>query len=220
MSRLLSLLVVFCLVVASGLSAAEAKKPKAKAKPQHTRTEGKAKKAVTKSEDVEQVEAVEPAEPEGEGKDAEDKKEGGFFEMVGHLHPAVVHMPIGWLVLLLLLDLAAFLLNRPELLPVGPWVGLGVVLSFIPAAITGLLRFDGLPQDPEAAAPALLHRNVMYGCLVLCIVALVVRVMNRNELEGRNKWIYLGLVASACLTVTIGGHLGGQLVYGNDFLPF
>jgi uncharacterized membrane protein len=219
MSRLLSLLVVLCLVIASGLSA-EAKKPKSKGKQQHAHSEGKAKKAVGKSEEVEEVEAVEPAEADAEGKNGEEKKEGGIFEVVGHLHPAVVHMPIGWLVLLFLLDLAAFLLNRPELLPAGPWVGLGVVLSFIPAAITGLLRFDGLPQDPEAAAPALLHRNVMYGCLILCIAALVMRVMNRNELEGRTKWIYLGLVASACLTVTIGGHLGGQLVYGNDFLPF
>src|SRR5687768_613844 len=111
MSRLLSLFVVLCLVVASGLSAAEAKKPKPKAKQQHARSEGKGKKAAAKAEEVEEVEAVEPAEAEGDSKASEEKKEGGFFEVVGHLHPAVVHMPIGWLVLLFLLDLAAFLLN-------------------------------------------------------------------------------------------------------------
>ena len=49
---------------------------------------------------------------------------------------------------------------------------------------------------------------------------LIIRLARRNKLEGALRWIYLLLLIIASVVVGFGGHLGGQLVYGEQHLPF
>ncbi len=184
--------------------------------------------AQEKVEKIEEVEAVEPVDAKSGGDVVGGEKGGspkgdaplGPVDYVGHLHSAMVHLPIAWMLLLLLVDAAAWGLGRKELETAGLYLTGLALVSFIPAAITGLVRVTQLSQDPESLAPALLHRNVMYGCAALCAVLLGLRVKSKNNLEGPLKWVYLALLGITVALVSLGGHLGGKLVFGDDFLPF
>lgn len=192
--------------------------------------------AAKPEEKVEQVEAVEAVEPTADQKTATPGAAGaggadspapakqdeplGWFGIAAHLHSAMVHLPIAWLMLLLLTDLAAWGLGRRELTQAGLYLNGLALLSFIPAVATGLLRLTQLPQDPQNLEPAVLHRNIMYGCAALTAVLLGLRLLRKNELTGAVKWLYLALLALTVALVSLGGHLGGKLVFGDDFLPF
>ena len=185
--------------------------------------------AEEKVEKIEEVEAVEPVDAKGEtDAGGGDKPEGapksdaplGPVDYVGHLHSAMVHLPIAWVMLLLLVDVAAWGFGRMELASAGFYLNGLALVSFIPAAITGLVRVTQLAQDAESLAPALLHRNIMYGCAALCAALLGIRVKAHNKLDGPIKWVYLALLAITVGLVSFGGHLGGKLVFGDDFLPF
>lgn len=174
-------------------------------------------------EEVEPVEAVEAVEStsSGDSKPAEVGDETpGFMEVVSRLHPAVVHLPIAWVMLLFLADFGAFVLNRREVQAAGLYLSVLAFLSFFPSALTGLLRLEHLPQDPTAIAPALVHRNLMYVCCVLSGAMAGLRIWKKNELEGVLRWTYLAMVSVTFFLVGWGAHLGGRLVYGDDFLPF
>lgn len=179
-------------------------------------------------EKVEEVEAVEPVDAKPAEGEAGANKEGtpkgdaplGPVDYIGHMHSAVVHLPIAWMLLLLLVDGAAWGLGREELVTAGLYLTGLALLSYFPAAVTGLVRVTQLSQDPESLAPALLHRNVMYGCAALTAVLLGIRVRTKNVLEGPIKWVYLALLGITVGLVSLGGHLGGKLVFGDDFLPF
>jgi len=139
----------------------------------------------------------------------------------GRLHPALVHFPIAWIVLLLLLE-CMHLKRETKInylfLNVLPWL---VVASFIPALISGFLRFDELPQEQDFVGPASIHRNLMLATFLSLVLSLVCRFFTQKK---RNKlfwqYCYLGLLVLAVVLGTLGGHEGGELVYGDDHLPF
>ena len=142
-------------------------------------------------------------------------------EWLSHLHAALVHLPIAWVLLLALCDATALLGRRYELLMPGLYLCGLSALSFIPAAATGLLRFSYLPHETAAdAAQGLLHRNVMYGAAFALSLCFAVRVWHRSRFEGRPLKVYLVMLMAAVGLTVAGGHLGGALVYGDDFLSF
>ena len=175
---------------------------------------------VEKVEEVEAVEAVEATPEGGKAADGGGEEAPGFLEVLSRLHPAVVHLPIAWVMLLFLTDVGAFVLGRREVLTAGLYLSVLAFLSFFPSALTGLLRLDHLPQDATAIAPALVHRNIMYLCCVLSGAMAGLRIWKKNEIEGNLRWVYMAMVSATFLLVAWGAHLGGRLVYGDDFLPF
>jgi uncharacterized membrane protein len=173
-------------------------------------------------DDVEEVEDVEPVEvvqPTAVGGDTAATAGPGLVEYVGRLHPLLVHLPIGWLLALVLFDLAGLVFGREGFARAGFWLLVLTVAAAIPAVITGLLRADEL-ADKGAQSPLFAdHRNLMLTVTGLCIVALGVRIARRKVLDGAWRWIYLIILLSAAGLMAWGGHLGGQLVYGQDYLP-
>jgi uncharacterized membrane protein len=143
-----------------------------------------------------------------------------LLTLIGRLHPAMVHFPIGWLIALVLVDTLTFVVGRKELWPAGQ-VLLGVtVLSFIAAGATGFLRANQLPADAATQHAIADHRNVMLLSFALVVVAAILRWALRGQLAGPRKAAYLGLVLLAAALVLFGGHLGGRLVFGDSYLPF
>ena len=146
--------------------------------------------------------------------------EPGVKELAGRMHPALVHFPIGWITLVLLLDLLTFVLGRRELEAAGLWVLAFGVLAFIPAAVTGLLRADSLTVSAGIYYPVELHRNLAFLVLLICLIALVTRFRARKNLTGVVQWLYLAMMVAAAGLIGFVGHLGGKMVYGENFLPF
>jgi len=166
------------------------------------------------TEDIEELESFEDFEI------VEADTAPGPVELAGRMHPALVHFPIGWITLVLLLDLLTIVLGRRELEPAGLWaLGLGV-LAFIPAVASGLLRADYLTVSADIYYPVETHRNLALLVLLVCIIALVLRFKSRKNFSGAVQWIYLALMAVAVGLIGFVGHLGGKMVYGENFLPF
>lgn len=180
-------------------------------------------------DDVEEIEDIEPqandnVAPAGAAKGApgadQDNRPHGLVEWISRMHAAMVHLPIAWTMLLCLTDIATFLLGRRELRKAGLYLAVLALCSCLPAAISGLWRLDHLPQEPAAVAPALVHRNIMYVSSALLATLVALRGWRRNELAGIYRAVYMALVAMVTTLVAFGAHLGGALVYGDDFLPF
>ncbi len=160
-------------------------------------------------EEAESVEAVEEVAVEGGSR---------VGELVGYFHSAAVHMPIAWLVLLALVDVATFALRKGELLRLGFALLAITAASFVPAMLTGLARLENMALEPEALAPAVQHRNIMFICAAIVLAALALRWRKKNQLGGAPAYAYGALLTAATALVIIGGHLGGAMIFGDP--PF
>ena len=162
--------------------------------------------------------------------------------VIGRLHPVLIHFPIALLYLLLIVEIGAFCLrlqrfkdhqleyyeedgrNRksvassPVLEIVARWVVIGAALSFVPAAATGFLRAGELPSSE--AVDILWHRNAALAAAVLTLTAAVLRTSTPAGKHGTKLYVYYFLLISGALLIALAGHMGGELVYGEDYLPF
>ncbi len=167
-------------------------------------------------EDVEDVEEVAVVTASG----APGAAAPGLYEYTGRMHPAVVHFPIGWLVLLLLVDLGAFVLRRSGWEKWGLYVLIGTVASFVPAIVTGFIRGNHLPNDAGVLAEMADHRNLALVMAGLTTLALGIRLWRRNDLQRAYRYVYLLLIVASSALVLLTGHEGAKMVYGENYLPF
>ncbi|MDD5011642.1 MAG: hypothetical protein PHQ00_05925 [Phycisphaerae bacterium] len=165
-------------------------------------------------EEVEELEDITEVAP------VKTPAEPTFIETIGRFHPAIVHFPIAWITLLVLLDFMGFAKGSLECRKWGIYILGLTVISAIPAVFTGFLRGGVVEQVPEIHGLVEAHEAVMLSFTVVTAIAFAVRLSRKNELTGAYKLIYLALLGIAGLLVMIGGHLGGKLVFGPDYLPF
>ncbi len=156
--------------------------------------------------------------PEG-AEVARESQPLSFITIIGRLHPLIVHFPIGWFMLLLLVEGVALIRDSATLRDLGfPLLGL-TILATLPAVTTGLL--DAATDLDEAPAAILLwHRNLNIGFSLLLIIAAILRWASRPRLLGSRKLAYIGLLLVAGGLLFTAGHFGGEMVYGEDYLPF
>lgn len=144
----------------------------------------------------------------------------GALELIGRFHSAVVHFPIAWLVMLLLVDLGTFVFGRVGWLNWGFYIIIGTIFSFVPVFITGFLTAVHIPQDTGIFSLMVVHRNLNVVVAVICVTAFLLRLSRRNKIEGTVKWVYLGLILCSTVLIGISGHIGGKMVRGENFFPF
>lgn len=163
------------------------------------------------------LDAVETPQLQQKAAGDESNSVAGVAKLLGRIHPAVVHLPIGFILLLLVLDFlwATGLVKGLE--KSGLIAAAATVASFVPAAISGFIRSSEMFGSDEP--PLLLaHRNFMIAAGVMIAVGFVIRVVNKNRLEGKYRILYMSIILLAVALVLLGGHEGGKLVHGLDFL--
>lgn len=143
----------------------------------------------------------------------------GTTDLISRFHPVVVHLTIGWLFLLLIVDLMTFLGRVTEWRRAGPLLLFATILSGIPSLITGLMREDYVSGFFKQQLVGL-HENVMLAMLAACVVAFIVRIRARNRLAGGPAVLYVLLITTAVFLCMVGGHLGAKMVYGPNYFPF
>lgn len=177
-----------------------------------------------KVEVADDVEVLDDVEVVGSGDVQADTGDGGasftLRQIIGRNHAALVHLPIGLLMGVLLLEL--LFLFAPSI-PLGKSrlvLAIATGASFLTAGLSGFLRAGEM--FAENPPPELLfeHRNLMIGAAILFAVALIQRIIRKDDLRGACRWVQLGLLVAAALLAAAGGHHGGQLVYGENFLPY
>jgi uncharacterized membrane protein/mono/diheme cytochrome c family protein len=135
--------------------------------------------------------------------------------LVGRLHPMVVHLPIGFLLLAVALEAAS---RFGALVRVRHAVPLALVLgaaSAVVAVTAGyLLGESGGYEGPVVA----LHRRLGIGVAVASLLAVALWYAARLRPRAWLRRGYLGSLAASAALLLAAGHLGGTLTHGPDHL--
>ena len=130
-------------------------------------------------------------------------------EFIGHLHPALVHLPIG---ILLIAVLLIFLSKKNkynisyEVIKIVLLVG---VFSALLSCVTGYL----LSTEDDYEKPLVIW-HMWLGIGVAVSSMLLYMKLARKELDN----IYKLLAAIVLVLLILTGHLGGSLTHGSDYL--
>lgn len=134
---------------------------------------------------------------------------------LGRFHPLVVHLPIGFFLLLALAEGATFVPRLRE--RVEPALGLLVPLSAL-AALAAFLMGQLLALEGGFPTAALgWHRRLtLLALLGMCACwALYVRQQRR---DGQGRLAYRGALVVALGLLSLGAHFGGTLTRGESYL--
>jgi uncharacterized membrane protein len=141
----------------------------------------------------------------------------GTGMQLGKLHLVLVHFPIALVVAAGAADLL-WAITRRKFFEHAGFYCLLVALVMAPlTALTGSLLSD-LKFSGHEPALSEQHETAAYIALAVITAAAVVRVL--WTLRGW-KWlkvIYVLLIVSCLVTISIVGHLGGQLAFGENYL--
>ena len=151
--------------------------------------------------------------PEVVVKKIQVKKPAGLLDFIGRLHLVLVHLPIGWLLLLLLVDIGTFGLKLKEFNRAGALILFGTFLSLVPVVVTGFIRVTYVSTAANVELLQL-HRNLSLGLIAVILLAFLERIRSRNKLEGSPKLFYLALVVAAVVLLGLAGYLGAQISFG------
>ena len=138
------------------------------------------------------------------------KVHAGWQQFLGRFHPLVIHIPIGLLVLVPILELAGE--RRPALREAAGFVlGLAVLGCFAAVALGYLLAFG----SGDSGAIVVRH---MWGGIALTIAALLCFLARPAWISGRVQRVYPVLLTALLLLLTWTAHQGGSLTHGRNYL--
>ena len=130
-----------------------------------------------------------------------------FYEFFGRLHPLVVHLPIGFLLIAVLLEWfkgkdASKGKNRAIVFI----LFLGAISAIIAAVFGWLLANDGYDE------------NTLFWHKWLGISAAVFAIIAWWTKRKKEKKIYKFSIWSIAILLLVTGHFGGSLTHGSDYL--
>src|SRR5690606_16762635 len=137
-----------------------------------------------------------------------------ILQLLGRLHPLVVHFPIALLIVAYFLELLTLGGKRRGLREGINWmVFLGTLFAILATVLGWLLR----TQDDYSGNLVMLHQNTGIATAVL---AMVTSLVLWNTLNGklRNFVLYRSILSLTVVFLIIAGHLGSSLTHGYDFL--
>jgi uncharacterized membrane protein/mono/diheme cytochrome c family protein len=162
---------------------------------------------------VDEPDAPVPAETPARGS---TKPRPSTLELIGRFHPTTVHFPIA----LLLAALPAALWARWR--KSAAWATCAdycTALGALGAVVASALGWCAHEAGAGALQPVTLERHEWSG-FIAAFLALVTLCASAARRRGRKfgRW-YLPLLTATCVVVSVAGHFGGILVWGEDFLP-
>ena len=134
-----------------------------------------------------------------------------IFIFLGRLHPLVVHLPIGFL---LLAALAQFASRKPKFQAVIPFIpyvwALGALSAFFAVVFGYLLSLSG-----DYDADTLFWHKWMGVAVLLFSIICYYTTKKPTRTFFYAKWFFTAL---ATISIFITGHLGGNLTHGSTYL--
>lgn len=134
-----------------------------------------------------------------------------FILFLGRLHPLVVHLPIGFIFLAVIAQLAS---QKPKFKPLNPFVShiwlLGICSAFLAVVFGYFLSLSG-NYDPDTL---FWHKWMGVGVL-LCTIGCYYTTKQSKKTFTYSKWAFTLIVA---VSIFITGHLGGNLTHGSTYL--
>jgi uncharacterized membrane protein len=138
------------------------------------------------------------------------KPHADWLQFLGRFHPLLVHLPIGLILLLPLLELAG--IRRQSLREAAGFVLRIALATCVLAIIFGLLLAYG---SGEVGTTVTRH---MRGGILLAIELLLCVAVRRSLLERHQSRLYFALLTVVLITLAWTAHHGGSLTHGSDYL--
>lgn len=142
--------------------------------------------------------------------------ESPWLQLLARLHPVLVHFPIALILSALLLESCRLLRRRHNPSPAAlTCLGLGA-LAAGPAIAAGWFNAD---IEPHAASSTMeWHRWLAIAASSLAALAWLLGHAARRFQSWQARRAYVLFLAVAASALAVAGHLGGSLVYGDDYL--
>ena len=135
--------------------------------------------------------------------------------LFGRSHPLMIHFPIALLIAAAAAEVAAAFTRSAR------WHDAAVVNARAGAVFAALAAAAGwrLSFAPAMAGTPLLEWHKWTGavCAVAAAAAALATASDNGERRAW-RWVYRAALLGAAVLVAIAGHLGGQMVWGTDFL--
>lgn len=142
--------------------------------------------------------------------------DGDVARFFGRFHTLIIHLPIGAVVLVVLLEAAALLARDPARFDDALEVALPAsAVSAAGAFFLGLLlsRGGGYPASTIAW-----HRGLTLVAVLLIAASGVVFTLSPRDSQGKGRVAYRAVLATAMAVLSIGAHFGGNLSQGEGYL--
>ena len=130
-------------------------------------------------------------------------------EFLGNLHPVIVHLPIGFLLIAYLFHWLSSKQRYASLRVATEISLLAGLIAAILACITGLILSSSGDYDEE-----LLTKHKWFG-ITLAVISIAYYLIYRS---ARNKRMQIAFSIVLFVLIFITGHLGGSITHGPDFL--
>jgi uncharacterized membrane protein/mono/diheme cytochrome c family protein len=138
--------------------------------------------------------------------------------LLGRLHPMVVHFPIALLTMAAVIEMLHVARRRTVPSEAGTYCLAFGVIGALAAVCLGTVNAGHQAVVGEAAQAVERHQVMGWISLGAAAAALGVGQMARRARRVRTVAVYVGLVLATSAVVGATGHLGGGLVYGEDYL--
>jgi uncharacterized membrane protein len=137
--------------------------------------------------------------------------------LIGHLHPLLVHLPIGFLLIAIFLDLAAY---RSSWAAYRPAVPLTLLLGFIAAGLSCISGYVLSLSGDYALQSLSLHQ---WGGVVVAgwsgLLCWIQPWLAKSNWKNRGS-VFTSLLVLLGVFLAYTGHQGGSLTHGSHYLAF
>jgi uncharacterized membrane protein len=133
----------------------------------------------------------------------------------GRFHPLIVHLPIGFFLLVAAGEAATF---HPKLRGrVEPALGLLIPISAA-AALAAFLMGQLLALEGGFPAQALSNHRRLTLLAVIGMAACWIAFARQHEKAGEGRWLYRGVMGATLGLLSLGAHFGGTMTRGEAYL--
>lgn len=138
--------------------------------------------------------------------------------LLGRMHPMVVHFPIGLLTVAAVIEAVCVARRWPLPSDAATWcLALGLAGAGA-SVLLGTLNAAHQTVTGDAAVTLERHRMLGWMAVVAAAAALGAGQWARRRVHARTSLVYLALVFTTSAVVGATGHLGGEIVYGSEYL--
>jgi len=133
-----------------------------------------------------------------------------WLQFLGRFHPALLHLPIGLIVLVPALEIAGA--KQPALREAAAWVLRAALALALPTLALGYMLAYGAGDTGTTVT------RHMWGAIALCIALMLCLLVRPAWAAGVQRWTYPLLLTATLLTLIWTSHQGGSITHGGDYL--
>lgn len=138
------------------------------------------------------------------------KPHADWLQLFGRFHPVLLHIPIGLIVLLPILEIAGT--RRPALRDAADFVLRAALVAALPTLVLGYMLAYGAGDTGSAVT------RHMVGAIALCMGLMLCIVARASWMAHRRARLYPSLLSATILILIWTSHQGGSITHGGDYL--